>query len=400
MSLNVSKINSLKPTKKQKKVSDGEGLYILIKPNGKKFWRLKYRFVGKERTLSIGEYPTVSLKAARLSKDQAKSLLAQNIDPNEEKRRQKAKQSAETFEIIAREWHEQKKGTWKLNHANSVLQSLEREVFPYIGNRELNKLTPPDMLAVIRRIEHRGALDIAARVLGRCNNVFKYAVQTGRATHNPTSDLSGTIKTRKVKHMNALKREQLPKFIEKLDTYQGSIITKLAIQLILITFVRTNELRYARWEEFNFDKKEWVIPAKRMKMKREHIVPLSGQTLALLEVLRQITGHYKLLFPSEQRSTQPISNNTMLYGLYRMGYKGKTTIHGFRSTASTILNESGFNPDAIEAALAHIDSNKVRSAYNRSQYLKERVELMEWWGSFLDAQRAGGSNIIPLRVNQ
>jgi integrase len=399
MLLSHKAVENAKPKEKAYKLNDGGGLYLLVKPNGAKYWRYDYRFNNKRKTLAIGVYDRVSLKEARNKHWEAKKLKDTGVDPSTDKRKKKQIQQRETFEAIAREWHKKKKGTWSERHSLKVLESLEREVFPYIGNDPVKALTPPDVLAVIRRVESRGALEIASRVLGRCNNIFKYAVQTGKATFNPASELSGTIETRKVTHMTALKREELPDFLEALDHYEGSIITKLAIQFILLTFVRTNELRYAQWAEFNLERKEWVIPAKRMKMKREHVVPLSDQAIQLLETLHQITGTYTYLFPSEKRTTQPISENTMLYGLYRMGYKGKTTIHGFRALSSTILNESGFSPDAIEAALAHVDGNRVRAAYNRSQYLPQRIEIMAWWADFVDAQRQGGSNIIPLRAN-
>lgn len=398
MLLNHKIIENAKPKEKAYKLNDGSGLYLLVKPNGRKYWRYDYRFEGKRKTLALGVYDRVSLKEARNKHWESRKLKDEGIDPSTDKQQKKQELKQETFEAVAREWFAKKKGKWSEPHAKKILASLETEVFPHIGNSAIKSLTPPEILAVIRRIENRGALEVASRVLGRCNNICKYAVQTGKATFNPASELSGTIETRKVQHMTALKRQELPDFLHDLDSYQGSVITRLAIQFILLTFVRTNELRYAQWTEFNIETKEWVIPAERMKMKREHIVPLSEQSLKRLEILRQITGTYTYLFPSEKRTTQPISENTMLYGLYRMGYKGKTTIHGLRSTASTILNESGFNPDAIEAALAHVEGNKVRAAYNRSLYLKERIEIMTWWADYLDSQREGGSNVIPLKA--
>jgi integrase len=241
------------------------------------------------------------------------------------------------------------------------------------------------ILEVIRAVESRGALDVASRVLQRTSAVFRYAIQTGRATYNPAADMKGVLKTRKVEHRAAISRDELPEFLKKLDSYSGDPVTKLGLKLVILTFVRPGELRGARWDEFDLDQGEWRIPAERMKMRAPHIVPLSPQALAIVEEIKLLTGQFDLLFPSQRDQRKPISENTLLYALYRLGYHKRATVHGFRALASTILNETGFRPDVIERQLAHAERNKVRAAYNRSEYLKERRKMMDWWGAYIES---------------
>jgi len=255
---------------------------------------------------------------------------------------------------------------------------------------------PPMVLEVIRAVEFRGALDVASRILQRTSAVFRYAIQTGRATYNPAADMQGVLKTRKVDHRAAISQTELPDFLKKLDSYSGDPVTKLALRLIVLTFVRTGELRGARWEEFDLDQGEWRIPAERMKMRAPHIVPLSGQALAVIEELKPLTGQFDLLFPSQRDQRRPISENTLLYALYRLGYHKRATVHGFRALASTILNETGFRPDVIERQLAHAERNKVRAAYHRSEYLEERRKMMKWWGTYIEST-AKDRKVVPLR---
>ncbi|MDQ3797601.1 MAG: site-specific integrase, partial [Pseudomonadota bacterium] len=305
-------------------------------------------------------------------------------------------QSENSFESIAREWQEQNEGRWAHHHAFVVLRSLQREVFPTLGAKPIHEITAPMILETIKRIAKRDALEVASRVLQRVSSVIRYAIQTGRATYNPAADLVGSLKTRKVTHRAALSRAELPEFLTKLNAYDGHPITRLAMKLMVLTFVRSSELRGARWEEFDFERAEWRIPAERMKMGTEHIVPLSRQAVAVIEELRPITGRYELLFPNRNSLNKPMSENALIYAMYRMGYHSKATVHGFRATASTILHELGFWPDVIERQLAHAERNSFRAAYRRSEYLEERRRMMQAWADYLDTL-ATGATVIPLR---
>lgn len=401
MALTNTAAANAKPKEKPYKLSDAGGLYLYVTPTGLKSWRLKYRLDGKERVLTIGKYSSnsktgVSISAARQTRDEAKLLLADGIDPSKNKQRKKhevKKQQADTFEIIANEWWEARKSAWTENHANSVKRSLEQNVFPVLGKRPVADISPQEILQVIKRIETRGAHEIASKVLQRCNGVYRYAITTSRAIHNPAADLREALKTPEKKNYAALSAKELPKFLEKLDDYDGHVQTKLATKLLVLTFVRTGELRGALWDEFDIEKREWNIPANRMKMKKEHLVPLSDQTIAILKELKPLTGHRDHVFPSRQNANKPMSENTILYALYKLGYHTKATGHGFRTTASTILNETGFNPDAIERQLAHVPKNKIRGTYNKAQYLPERIKMMQWWADYLDQQESG-ENVV------
>lgn len=400
MALTDKALKQAKPREKAYKLADGKGLYLLINPNGSKYWRLKYRFGGKEKVLALGVYPDITLAKARTLTNDAKSLLRNGNDPGLVRKQQKRvdKLNAEnTFEAVARDWLNQQKGKWTKGHADRVTTSLEQEVFPYIGQMAIADIVTPDVLEVVRKVEGRGALDVASRVLQRVSSVFRYAVQTGRAQVNPATELKGVLKTRKVQHRAAITRAELPELLQKARNYDGYLITRLALRLLMLTFVRPGELRFAQWKEFDLDAKVWRIPAERMKMKSEHLVPLSRQAIELLEELRPVTGHYDFLFPGERTRSKPISENTMTYALYRMGYKSRATAHGFRTTASSILNEEGFNPDAIERQLSHLERNQVRGAYTQhAEYLKDRAKMMQWWADYLD-QMETGSNVVPVK---
>lgn len=400
MPLTAVQVKQAKPAPKQYKLADGGGMYLLVKPNGGKYWRLKYRIHGKEKTLAFGTADDVSLAEAREMRTAARKQITRGIDPNEAKRAAEAEAKAaskNSFEAIAREWHEHMCPRWSASHGTKVLQSLEKDVFPALGKRPVAKILAPEVLEMIRPIEERGALDYNKRVLQRVSMIFRYAIVTGRAEYNPTADLRGALKTRKQHHHAALSRDDLPDFLEGLDTYDGHLITKYGLQLVTLTFLRSNELRAATWDEIDFERKEWRVPADRMKMGTEHIVPLSTQAVGILEALREITGRYPYIFTGRNSTRKPMSENTLLYALYRMGYKRKATVHGFRATASTILNESGFNRDAIERQLAHVEGNKVRAAYHRSEYLDERRQMMDWWADYLDNLRKG-ANVVPFRA--
>jgi integrase len=380
-------VRNAKPKTKPFKLSDGGGLFLWVQPAGGKWWRYKYRFAGREKLLAIGSYPDVSLGEARERHKAARKSLAAGIDPNEAKKEAKRQillKSENTFEAIAREWYEQRKNKWVTSYSASMMKRLERHVFPKLGSRPITSVTAPEILSTLRVIEKSDALDLARRMMQTCGSVFMYAVATGRAERNPVPDLRGALKTPVFNHHAYLKADDLPEYLKKLEAYDGALETKLALRFLMLTFVRTTELRAAEWTEIDFDKAEWRIPAARMKMKEKHIVPLSRQAIALLRELQHHTGNRQHLFPNHNKPAAFMSENTMLYALYRMGYHSRTTGHGFRSTASTILNENDFSPDVIERQLAHAERNKVRAAYNYAQYMPERRKMMQWWADYLD----------------
>lgn len=395
MSLTALQIKSFKPEDKDVWVSDQKGLRLLIKSNGSKYWRLKYRFQHKQKSLPLGVFPEVSLADARLATDKARLLLAEGIDPAAKKRQERYGvygDDPDTFESIAYEWWENQSGTWTDDHRKRVWKRLLDNALPQIGDRPIKSIKPMDVIGVIRSIEKRGALDVAHRVLQDVRRVCRYAVQTGRLEFNPAADLSDILKARKRSHQPSLPRQELPAFFKELVAYDkvGRKLTQLAIELLVLTFVRPGELRGARWKEFDFKKEEWRIPGERMKMGTDHIVPLSTQALDILNQLEPITGAYDLVFPSEKNRDAPMSDNTMRKAIFKMGFDGnrkgrsKATPHGFRATASSILNEEQFNPDAIERQLSHQERNGVRAAYiHHAQYLEERGRMMQWWADYL-----------------
>ncbi len=385
---------------KIRKLHDGQGLYLWIYEDGRKYWRLRYKIHNKEKSLSLGVYPVVGLKQARQLAQAERVKLISNIDPSIDRQinKQKAKESAaNSFEAVAREWYAKQTHTWVTSHSKDVLRRLEGNVFPYIGAYPISTIEAPQLLNMIRIIEHRGSYDLAHRVLGVCGQVFRYGVSTGRCTRDPTADLRGALTPHKKKNQAAVKPEELPELLRALAAYEslGDKQTQLALQLLALTFVRTNELIGALWAEFDLNNALWIIPSERMKMRNEHVVPLSPQALSKLNELKTIAGNSCYLLPG-RNPNKPISNNTLLFALYRLGYKGKMTGHGFRAVASTALNESGlFNPDAIERQLAHGERNEVRGAYNRAEYLPERIKIMAWWGDYLEKLEKG-AEVIPL----
>ncbi|MCE3255717.1 MAG: hypothetical protein K0R25_1211 [Rickettsiaceae bacterium] len=386
MPLTDIKVKNAKPTDKQYKIADSEGMYLLVHPNGGKYWRLKYKFLGKEKTLALGTYPTLSLAEARDKRFDARKQIANGVDPLQEKRQKKFEQyinAENSFENVAREWHQKNYAKWKPRHAHYILKRLEADIFPAIGSRPIGEIKTPELLATIQKVEKRGALDIAKRALQTSGQVFRYAIATGRAEHDISANLKGALTTRQAVNHARLEEDQLPEFLSKLEKYEGHQ-TKLAFKLLILTFVRTIELRGARWEEVNFEKKEWHIPAERMKMGQKHIVPLAKQSISILKELQKINGNRDFIFPSQTNPDKMMSENTLLYTLYRLGYHSRATTHGFRSTASTILNEKGFNRDYIERQLAHGERDKVRAVYNHAQYLSERHKMMQWWADYLD----------------
>lgn len=390
-----------KPRDKAYKLSDEKGLYLEITPNGSKYFRLKYRFGGKEKRLAFGVYPETSLKEAREKRDEARKHLAQGIDPGEQRKAMKAAQVAdvETFEVVAREWHAKFSPTWMAEHAERILSRFQRDVFPWIGTRPIREITAPELLTVLRRIESRGALDTAHRAHQNCGQIFRYAVATGRAERDPCGDLRGALPPTKDKHhASIIDPQSIGSLLRAIDGYQGAFVTKCAMRLAPLVFVRPGELRGAEWSEIDLDKAEWRIPAAKMKMRDPHIVPLSTQAVAILQEIQPLTGRGRYVFPSARtpNGDRCMSENAVLAALRRLGYsKDEMTGHGFRSMASTLLNEQGWHRDAIERQLAHAERNAVRAAYNYAEHLPERRKMMQAWADYLDGLKTG-AKVIPL----
>lgn len=403
MPLTNPEISNAKSLEKPYKLADSGGLFLLIQPNGSKYWRLKYRFVGKEKLLALGVYPKMTLAEARASRNMAKDLLKDGKDPSEEmsskaKKQKNILRADNAFESVALEWYQKQKNIWVAHHAADVKRRLEINIFPDLGKRPIAEIEAPDLLATVRKIETRGAYDLAHRVLAVAGQIFRYGIATGRCKRDPTPDLRGALTPHKKLHQAAVKSEELPDLLRAIANYDktGDKLTRLALQLLTQTFVRTNELIGAEWQEFDIESALWIIPAGRMKMKTEHIVPLSHQSISILEELRIIGCGSRFVFPGRNRD-KPISNNTLLFALYRLGYKGKMTGHGFRAVASTALNEMGFRPDVIERQLAHCERNEIRGAYNRAEYLPDRKRMMQTWGDYLDSI-ASGAKVLPFKA--
>lgn len=404
MALTDIQIRNAKPDTKQYKLSAGLGLYLIVSPSGGKWWRVRYRFDGKQKELSVGTYPSVSLKEATRKRDAIRDMVKDDVDPLYERkidRLSKRSASENSFEAITREWHLKHKANWSKDHAARTITRFEKDVFPWIGTREANLISAPELLALLRRVESRGALDTAHRIHQQCSQVFRYAVATGRAERDPSTDLRGALPPVRAKHHASITEpQQVAGLIRAVNNYSGAFVTGCALRLAPLLFVRPGELRQAEWREFNLDKAEWRIPAEKMKMKVMHIVPLSRQAVVILKELQPLTGNGKYLFPSNRTKTRPMSDNTLNGALRRLGFtKDEMTAHGFRSMASTLLNEQGWNSDAIERQLAHSEKNGVRAAYNYAEYLPERKKMMQAWGDYLESLAAGGE-VIPIRHNE
>lgn len=412
--LNDKAAAALKAAEKDFKVSDGDGLFMLVKTNGSKLWRLKYRFGGKEKLLSLGQYPTVSLKQAREWALDARKLLAGGIDPGQVKNKAKAAQIAtaaaiaappaqpvDTVEEISREWLEKFSKRWSDGHLSKLTRQLENNLFPWIGKQEIKSITPAGLLTVLRRVEARGALDTAHRLHQTCGQIWRYAVATGRAERDITGDLKGALPPTEETHLGAITDPTgVGRLLRNIDDYKGSYVVRLALQIAPLTFVRPGELRQAKWTEFDFEKNLWIIPSERMKMRKPHIVPLSSQVLQLLEELKLACIGSELLFPSPRSKTRCISDMTMLNAFLSMGYeRGEMTAHGFRALASTNLEQLGYDVRLIEVQLAHADKDEVRAAYKRDEHLlrlDERKKMMQRWADYLDALRAGAV-VLPFK---
>lgn len=396
MKLNGRQVDTSKPKEKAYKLADGGGLYLLVNPNGSRYWRLKYRVAGKEKLLALGVYPDVTLADARSKRDEAKRNLAAGGDPGELKQAEKqAKVLAvnNSFEALALEWHEHKRVNWSEGYAADILEYLRKDIFPFIGKRAIAEIKPAEMLSVLRKMEQRGVLDKLKKTRQACRQIFTHAVITGRAENNPVTDLAGALKAPKQKHFPHLSLEQIPDFLTALSDYSGSILTRTATRLLMLTGLRTIELRASEWSDIDFDKGIWQIPAERMKMRRPHVVPLSSQVIALLEEVRQLTGRGKFIFPGRNDAGKPMSEASINQVIKRIGYDGKATGHGFRHTMSTILHEQGYNTAWIETQLAHVDKNSIRGTYNHAQYLDGRREMLQWYADYMEAI-TNGDNVV------
>ena len=404
MALTATSIKNARTVDKPLKLFDGGGLYLLVNPNGARWWRFKYRYLGKEKLLSFGTYPDVSLKDARDRRDEARKQLAADIDPGEHRKAMKstlAVRSENSFEIVAREWFAKYSPIWAAGHSDKISRRLERDIFPWLGGRPIAELTAPELLAALRRIESRGAIETAHRAQQNCSQVFRYAVATGRAERDSTADLRGALTPVKERHHASITDPmRVGELMRAIDGYRGSFVTKCALRLAPLVFVRPGELRKAEWIEFDLDGAEWRIPAARMKAREQHIVPLAKQAVAILQDLHGLTGDKQHVFPGVRTNGRAMSENTVNAALRRLGYaKDEMTGHGFRSMASTLLNEQGWHRDAIERQLAHAERNNVRAAYNFAEHLPERRKMMQAWADYLD-KLALGAKVLPGRFRK
>lgn len=389
MPLTDTAVKKAKPGPSPAKLSDGKGMYLLVTESGSKLWRWKHRADGKEKVMALGSYPDVSLAQAREAMGAARKLLATGSDPMAQRKADKlAKQSAaeNSFQTVALLWWDQWRAAKSPRHADDVHKRLKADVFPAIGKRPISDIQAPELVAMVKAIAARGALDIAKRALQTSGQVFRYAIAHGLAQRNPATDIkpADILASRKAGNYARLDAKELPELLRHVEAYQGAPVTRLAMKLMALTFVRTSELIGARWAEFDLEAGRWDIPPERMKMKTPHIVPLSSQAVTVLRTLQLVSGHGALLFPGERDHEKPMSNNTILKAMERMGYKGRMTGHGFRGIASTVMHEMGFNHAHIELQLAHQERDQVSAAYNHANYHKERAKMMQHWGDYLE----------------
>lgn len=392
MALTDRQCKEAKPREKDYKLTDGHGLYLHIMPNGSKYWRYKYRYLKKQRVMALGIYPEVPLAEAREKHRAAHKLVSENKDPSAEKQEEKRQlilNADNTFEAIAREWYEHKRGMWSENHANTVMRRLEQDLFPVIGRKPIRDITSPIVLDVIRRIEERKAHEIARRATQTIGLIFRYAMLTGRAESNPAEALKGALKPYKKGNYAAMEIKEFPEFLAKLNRNEARVFptTRIMFDLMMLTFVRTSELIKAEWSEFDLKERVWIVPAARMKMRKEHIVPLSKQAIEGLKELKRLNGDTKYVFPSQRDPRKHISNNAILVALDRMGYRGIHTGHGFRALAmSTIKEKLGYRHEVVDRQLAHAHRNQVDAAYDRAKFLDERAKMMQEWADYIDKQ--------------
>lgn len=400
MPLSDTAIRTAKPRAKPLKLSDGGGLFLLVAPTGGKLWRYSYRFDGKQKTLALGSYPDTTLKDARDKHAEARKLLAQGINPSEQRKAAKAEQTI-TFKMWADRWHQHWQTGKSPRHAGYVQRRLEADIYPVLGDMPITAINAPDVVRTIKSIAARGALDMAKRAHQTIGQIFRYAIAHGDeslVTRNPATDIrpSDIIESRRKVNYARVEAKELPDLLRAIEAASISSLTRLAIKLMTLTFVRTSELIGGRWCEVDFDEAQWRIPADRMKMKTPHIVPLSTQAVEVLRTLQIVTGESELMFPIQNvGKTGTMSNNTILKALERMGYKGMMTGHGFRGLASTALHEQGFDHQHIELQLAHAERNQVSASYNHALYLNQRAAMMQHWADYLDGLRAG-AKVIPI----
>ena len=403
MALTDIKVRTAKPTDKQYKLTDGGGMHLLVHPNGSKYWRLQYRFAGKQKMLALGVYPEVSLADARARRDEARKLLANSIDPGDKKKNDKVEQEeARTFEQLAIEWHATNK-KWSEEHSRRVLKSLEDNLFPAIGKRNIAELKTRDLLAPIKAVEISGRLEVASRLQQRTTAIMRYAVQSGLLDYNPAQEMAGAVASSNRQHRPALELRRIPELLQRIDNYTGRPLTRLAVELTLLVFIRSSELRFARWSEIDFETSMWTIPAEReaiegikhsqrgSKMRTPHLVPLSRQALAILKQVHKLSGDRNFVFIGDHDHRKPMSENTVNKALRVMGYDTKVEVcgHGFRTMACSSLIESGlWSRDAVERQMSHMERNSVRAAYiHKAEHLDERKLMLQWWADFLDANR-------------
>ena len=383
--LSDAKVKHAKAAAKPYKLYDGAGLFLLVHPNGSRYWRLKYRLSGKEKLFAVGVYPEVGLAVAREKARGASRMIRDGGDPVAERRRQQIANASNTFQAMAGEWIASHENYWSPSYHSTVNAALAANLYPRIGSLPVRSITVPILRDALLLMERRGALSALRKVRMWASMVFRYAIATGRADNDPAAPLRGTFKAHKGRNFAALtKAEEFGQLVAKVHSYDGSPITRSALQLIAYTFTRTGELRSAEWAEIDFATATWCIPAVKMKMREEHVVPLSTQAVQILSELRMLTVHSRWVFPNERNQQKPMSENTILYALYRMGYHSRATGHGFRASASSLLNELGFDADVIERQLAHRERNKVRAAYHRAEYLLERRSMMQQWADYVD----------------
>ena len=405
MPLTDTAIRKAKPDTSPRRLSDERGLYLLLNPNGSLWWRWDYRYAGKRKTLSMGTYPDTGLRDARDKREAARKLLAAGVDPGEQRKAVKAageERDANSFAVIAEEWLARQAARMAPATLEKAQWTFNDLVNPWIGNRPVTEIDAPEMLKLLRRIEERGAHETAHRTKQRCSQIFRYAIATGRAQNDPTAALRGAlapvVSTSRAAITDPLKMGEL---LRAIDGYTGSFVVRCAMKLSPLVFVRPGELRQAEWTEIDLDGARWNIPAAKMKMRAEHLVHLSSQAVAILRELNPLTGRGKYVFPGERSASRPLSDGTINAALRRLGFdKNTMTAHGFRAMASTRLNEIGWAPDVIERQLAHVEKNKVRAAYNRAQYLDERIRMLQAWADYLDGLRAGGAVVVAFKRSQ
>ncbi|MDR1946039.1 MAG: integrase arm-type DNA-binding domain-containing protein [Desulfovibrio sp.] len=386
MPLTNTAIRAVRPAEKPQKLFDGNGLFLFVAPSGLKSWRLKYYYHGTEKLLTLGQYPLLSLREAREKAADAKKTLGSGADPSTEKKIQ-AQKTQNTFEAVAREWHDKRKSAWTECYGDDVLERLVSNIFPFIGSRPVHEITPPEMLGILRKIEGRGAHYQANRIRETCSLIFRYAIATGRAERDTAADLRGALQTHVTTARAAITDpNEVGGLLRAIDAYTGHFVTKCGLQLLALTFLHPGEVRLGEWAEIDLDEKLWRIPAKRMKMRQDHLVPLSSQSCAVLAELQALTGNGRLMLPGLRSPECAISDATFIAALRRMGFEqDEMCAHGFRSMASTILNEQGYSADVIEKQLAHNPRDRIRGIYNRAEYLPERRKMMQEWADYLSS---------------